>query len=318
MRNFVREKRDEGKNMQQLTLTMLELFALVLVGFIANRLHYTTPYSDRKLSGLIIDFTCPALVLSSVMGDRLPDRELVLPLLAVGFLTYIILTPIALFLPRAIKPKNSDKGIYGFMMIFGNVGFIGYPIVASIFGSNAIFYASVLNFPNTFFVFVLGSALISGGGKIRFNWKTLVSTPMLASYLSILIVFMGWDNIPEVISKPITLLGNITVPASLLIIGSQMAQMPLKKMVGTWRIYFSAGIKLFAAPLLLFSLFSLLDFNEEVVRINTIVIATPVAAYGTILCLKYNRDMSIITQATFLTNLLSVVTIPIVAGIIGV
>lgn len=318
MRNFVREKRDEGKNMQQLTLTMLELFALVLVGFIANRLHYTTPYSDRKLSGLIIDFTCPALVLSSVMGDRLPDRELVLPLLAVGFLTYIILTPIALFLPRAIKPKNSDKGIYGFMMIFGNVGFIGYPIVASIFGSNAIFYASVLNFPNTFFVFVLGSALISGGGKIRFNWKTLVSTPMLASYLSILIVFMGWDNIPEVISKPITLLGNITVPASLLIIGSQMAQMPLKKMVGTWRIYFSAGIKLFAAPLLLFTLFSLLDFNEEVVRINTIVIATPVAAYGTILCLKYNRDMSIITQATFLTNLLSVVTIPIVAGIIGV
>lgn len=318
MRNFVREKRDEGKNMQQLTLTMLELFALVLVGFIANRLHYTTPYSDRKLSGLIIDFTCPALVLSSVMGDRLPDRELVLPLLAVGFLTYIILTPIALFLPRAIKPKNSDKGIYGFMMIFGNVGFIGYPIVASIFGSSAIFYASVLNFPNTFFVFVLGSALISGGGKIRFNWKTLVSTPMLASYLSILIVFMGWDNIPEVISKPITLLGNITVPASLLIIGSQMAQMPLKKMVGTWRIYFSAGIKLFAAPLLLFSLFSLLDFNEEVVRINTIVIATPVAAYGTILCLKYNRDMSIITQATFLTNLLSVVTIPIVAGIIGV
>lgn len=297
---------------------MLELFALVLVGFIANRLHYTTPYSDRKLSGLIIDFTCPALVLSSVMGDRLPDRELVLPLLAVGFLTYIILTPIALFLPRAIKPKNSDKGIYGFMMIFGNVGFIGYPIVASIFGSNAIFYASVLNFPNTFFVFVLGSALISGGGKIRFNWKTLVSTPMLASYLSILIVFMGWDNIPEVISKPITLLGNITVPASLLIIGSQMAQMPLKKMVGTWRIYFSAGIKLFAAPLLLFSLFSLLDFNEEVVRINTIVIATPVAAYGTILCLKYNRDMSIITQATFLTNLLSMVTIPIVAGIIGV
>lgn len=303
--------------MQQLTFTMLELFIIVLVGFAANRLHYTTADSDRKLSGLIIDFTCPALVLSSVMGDQLPDKTLVPPLLAVGFLTYIILTPIALFLPRILKPKEGDKGIYGFMMIFGNVGFIGYPIVASIFGSNAIFYASVLNFPNTFFVFVLGSALVSGGGKVKFNWKTLVSSPMIASYISILIVFMGWNNIPEVVSKPITLLGNITVPASLLIIGSQMAQMPLRKMMGTWRIYVSGFVKLFVSPLLLFTLFSLMGFNEEVVRINTIVIATPVAAYGTILCLKYNRDMSIITQGTFLTNLLSVLTIPIVAGIIG-
>ena len=82
--------------------------------------------------------------------------------------------------------------------------------------------------------------------------------------------------------------------------------------------YISAGIKLFAAPLLLYGLFTLMGFNSEVVRINTIVIATPVAAYGTILCLKYNRDMGIITQATFLTNLFSVITIPLVAGIIGV
>lgn len=303
--------------MLQLTYTMVELFALVLVGFIAHRLHYTTPESDKKLSGLIIDFTCPALVLSSVMGDKLPDRDMVLPLLTVGFLTYIILTPVALFLPRILNPKAEDKGIYGFMMIFGNVGFIGYPIVASLFGSNAVFYASVLNFPNTFFVFVLGSALVSGGSQIRFNWKTLISSPMIASYISILIVVMGWKDVPEVISKPITLLGNITVPASLLIIGSQMAQLEMKEMMGTWRIYATSAIKLFVTPLMLYGLFMLMGFNEEAIRINTIVMATPVAAYGTILCLRYNRDMKIITQGTFLTNMLSVLTVPLVAYIIG-
>lgn len=303
--------------MQQLTLTMIELFILVMVGFIANKLHYTTPDSDKKLSGLIFDFTCPALILSSVMGEQLPDRELLPPLLAIGFLTYLLLIPIALLGPKLLKAKDGDKGVYGFMMIFGNVGFIGYPIVASLFGPNAVFYASVLNFPNTYFVFVVGSALISGGGKVKFDWKTFISTPMLASYISILIVAMGWHNIPEVISKPLTLLGNITVPASLLIIGSQMAQMPLKKMVGNWRIYITAGIKLFVTPLTLFAIFTLLHFNEEAVRINTIVIATPVAAYGTILSLRYNRDMSIITQGTFLTNLLSVLTIPIVQWIIS-
>ena len=54
---------------------------LVIVGFVANRLGYTNAESDKKLSGLIFDFTCPALVLSSVMGETLPDSRLVLPLL---------------------------------------------------------------------------------------------------------------------------------------------------------------------------------------------------------------------------------------------
>lgn len=36
--------------------------------------------------------------------------------------------------------------------MFANVGFIGYPIVSSIFGPKAIFYAALLNMPNTFFI----------------------------------------------------------------------------------------------------------------------------------------------------------------------
>ena len=46
---------------------------------------------DQKLSSIVIDVTCPALILSSVMGTELPDRSLILPLLGVGFLTYVVL-----------------------------------------------------------------------------------------------------------------------------------------------------------------------------------------------------------------------------------
>ena len=41
------------------------------------------------------------------------------------------------------------------------------------------------------------------------------------------------------------------------------------------------------------------------------VIAMPVATYGTILCLKYGKDTTMITEVTFITTLISMVSIPL-------
>jgi predicted permease len=53
-----------------------------------------------------------------------------------------------------------------------------------------------------------------------------------------------------------------------------------------------------------------MGFSDLVVSINTVVIAMPVATYGTILCLKYEKDTSLMTEVTFITTLLSMLTIP--------
>jgi predicted permease len=63
-------------------------------------------------------------------------------------------------------------------------------------------------------------------------------------------------------------------------------------------------------PIGIFYLCRAIGFSEFVVNINTLVIAMPVATYGTILCLKYGKDTTLITEITFITTLLSMVTIP--------
>ena len=181
----------------------------------------------------------------------------------------MVLIGLAFLLPRYLPVKLSDRGIYSFMLAFGNVGFIGYPIVASIFGASAVFYASILNFPSTLLIFVFGTLFISGGqGKMRFDWRTLYCPAMIASYLSILIVVTGWVP-PRVISTPFVLLGNVTVPAALLIIGSSIA------------------------------------------NINVVLAAMPVASYGTLFCIQYQKGEVIMAEGTFLTTLLSVLSIPL-------
>ncbi|MBO4462814.1 MAG: AEC family transporter [Prevotella sp.] len=292
---------------------MMTLFAIVIVGYVAGRLGYLGGEFDKKLSSLVINFTCPALILASAMTGELPDRRLILPLLGISALTYILLTGVAFLLPRFLTKKKDDQGIVGFALMFGNVGFMGYPVVASIFGQQAVFYAAVLNVVNTFAVFTIGTILILGdlGDGKHFQKKVLYSTPMLSAYLAMLIVALGIDNIPNIISQPLTMIGNITVPAALLIIGSSMSQLSARTMLGNMTVYTTTVFRLLLIPIALYFLCSALGFDPYVVNINTMVVAMPVATYGTILCLKYNRDTTLITEVTLITTLLSMLTIPL-------
>ncbi len=291
----------------------MTLFAIVIVGYVAGRLGYMGGEFDKKLSSLVINFTCPALILASAMTGELPDRRLILPLLGISTLTYILLTGVAFLLPRFLTKKKDDEGIVGFALMFGNVGFMGYPVVASIFGQQAVFYAAVLNVVNTFAVFTIGTILVVGdlSDKRHFQKKVLYSTPMLSAYLAMLIVALGIDGIPGVISQPLTMIGNITVPAALLIIGSSMSQLSARSMLGNMTVYSTTVFRLLLIPIGLYYLCSALGFDSYVVNINTLVVAMPVATYGTILCLKYNRDTTLITETTLITTLLSMITIPL-------
>lgn len=295
-------------------VVMMTLFALVIVGFVAGKLGYLGGDFDRQLSRLVINITCPALILSSAMTGQLPDRRYILPLLAISVITYVVLTAVAFLLPRYLTRQQQDEGVVGFALMFGNVGFMGYPVVASIFGHEAVFYAAVLNVVNTFAVFTIGTVLVTGSSEVegsRFQKKVLYSTPMLAAYLTMAIVALEIDNIPAFVSQPLTMLGNITVPGALLIIGSSMSHLSLRTMLGNRTVYLTTLFRLVLLPVAVYYLTSLLGFSDFVVNINTLVIAMPVATYGTILCLKYGRDTTVITEVTFITTLLSMFTIPL-------
>lgn len=288
--------------MDAIVTQMIILFILVIIGYYLSKKKMMDADFDRKLSGLVINVTCPSLILSSVMGDTLPDKKLILPLLVVGFATYVVLIGLAFLLPRYLPVKQSDRGIYSFMLAFGNVGFIGYPIVASIFGASAVFYASILNFPSTLLIFVFGTLFISGGqGKMRFDWRTLYCPAMIASYLSILIVVTGW----------FVLLGNVTVPAALLIIGSSIARVPIRRMFGNTAIYLMSALRLMLVPLLILYLSRLCRVDETIANINVVLAAMPVASYGTLFCIQYQKGEVIMAEGTFLTTLLSVLSIPL-------
>lgn len=295
---------------------MVVLFIIVVLGYALCRLGYMGDKFDKKLSSIVIDVTCPALVLSSTMGE-MPDRTLILPLVGVGFLTYVLLLVFGFFVPRFISKKRDEQGMIGFALMFANVGFIGYPIVSSIFGAKAVFYAALLNMPNTFFIFTAGVMLVRGEYSIKqLNYKLLFSPSMIVAIVAALLVAFDIHT-PDIVARPVTMVGNITVPASLMIIGSAMARLPLREIMGNTKVYVTSLLRLVVVPLIVYLLFMQCGVNPLVNQINTIVIAMPVGSLGTMFCMKYGRNPALMTEATFITTVGSIITIPLISMLIN-
>lgn len=297
--------------MDNILIVMVVLLLLVVAGYGARRLGYMDAAFDRQLSNFIIDITAPSLILSSVMGETLPDRRLILPLLGVGVLTYCILTVISLAVSRLLSKDKVKQGIIGFMLVFGNVGFIGYPVAQAFFGPQAVFYAAVINFSNTLFIFTLGVWQVSGDAeKIRLHWRNFFNPGLVACYIAIVICALQC-RVPAMIGQTFTYLGNITVPGALLIIGSSMAQIPLRKMVAARMAYVVALLRLLVIPVALYYLMLAIGLDPFVVKVNTVIVAMPVATFGVMFCRRYERDTTLMTEGTFVTTVASVVTLPL-------
>lgn len=291
---------------------MVILFTIVVLGYALCKLGYMGDKFDQKLSSIVIDVTCPALILSSVMGAELPDRSLILPLLGIGFLTYILLLVFGFWVPRFVAKSRDKQGMIGFALMFANVGFIGYPIVSAIFGPKAVFYAALLNIPNTFFIFTAGVMLVKGEHNMKsLSAKVLFSPAMIAAFVAALMVAFSVRT-PDIIARPVTMVGNITIPAALMVIGSSMARLPLKEIIGSPKVYVASLLRLVVVPLSVYFLFRFCGVSDVINNINTVIIAMPVASYGTMFCLKYGRNPSLMTEMTFVTTLGSILTIPLI------
>lgn len=288
------------------------LFTIVVLGYALCKLGYMGDKFDQKLSSIVIDVTCPALILSSVMGAELPDRSLILPLLGISFLTYILLLVYGFWVPRFVSKSRDEQGMIGFALMFANVGFIGYPIVSAIFGPKAVFYAALLNIPNTFFIFTAGVMLVKGEHNMKsLSAKVLFSPAMIAAFVAALMVAFGVRT-PDIIARPVTMVGNITIPAALMVIGSSMARLPLKEIIGSPKVYVASLLRLVVVPLSVYFLFRFCGVTDVINNINTVIIAMPVASYGTMFCMKYGRNPSLMTEMTFITTLGSILTIPLI------
>lgn len=295
---------------------MLMIFGIVLVGLFAAKRNLWSGDLDRKLSIFIMNVSMPALILASVMGNDLAfENSELLTLGIVAIVNYVVLIGLAYLLPQIFKVNQARRGIFRFMLAFGNVSFIGYPVCDAVFGPKAVFCASVLNIPFNLLIFTIGVSFINGGkAKSAFSPKLILSPCVVASLVAVAIAISRLQ-VPTPVGQWFHLLGDLTTPCALLIIGSSLSHIPVRDMFGNRFVYSTTLLRLIVLPLIVGGVLALLGVDPFLSDVAVVLSAMPVATNGIMLCLQYGKDERVMTQGLFFTTLMSVITIPLVAYI---
>ncbi len=297
-----------------IVIQMLSLFGIVLVGLFASKRGLWQGDMNRKMSVFVLNVTMPALILASVMGNDIAfERSEIIDLLCVALVNYAILMAAAWLIPLVWRPVESRRGILKFMLAFGNVTFIGYPVVDAVFGPKAVFCASVLNIPFNLLMFTVGISYIKGGPVREAFRPQALATPCMAASIIAIVMALFKVSTPAPIGEWFHLLGDMTVPCALIIIGSSMSSIPWRDMLGNRFIYTASLFRLVVLPLLVLGAFRLCGFPPFVSGVATVLSAMPAATNGIMFCLQYGRDERVMTQGLFITTLFSVVTIPLLS-----
>ena len=293
---------------------MLVILFAIVAGFAACRLGWLGGETDQKLSKLLLNITMPAMILASVItGDELPEVSVILSVLEVGAAFYALALLFAYAVPRFLPGTPEQKGVWRYALAFPNVAFIGYPVAVALFGPQALFYAVILVMPFNLLSYSLGPLMLAGAG--RFRWQQLLS-PCIVASVAALVLALTRLRPPVLVGEMLSFVGDITVPLSLLMVGSFLADIPAGEVFRSGKLWVLAALRLLVLPVILWVILQAMGIQELVLGIAVTQMAMPVAVNGTLLSMEYGGDTTCMAQITFLTTLGSILTIPVIAALL--
>lgn len=294
---------------------MLSLFCIGVIGYVMYKVKILDDASTVRFTKLILNITLPAQIVTSFMNSRgVISNKTVFYVFGVTLLCYLIPALIGAVFVLAARAPKQQRGLYLFMHLFANVGFMGFPVISTIFGDEGMIYAVIFNVVFNVLVYSLGIVLIGNNREtVGFQPKLLLNIPFIAALISIILFFTP-IQFPTAVMNAFDYLGNVTTPVAMLILGCTIAAMPIKELFDDWRVYLFAAVRLAVVPLAVMMALKLIGVKDPLIAgVMIVLTAMPVATNTTMLAIEYGGDLQLASKGIFFTTILSVITIPMIA-----
>ncbi|MBU3126310.1 AEC family transporter [Clostridium tagluense] len=294
----------------QLVNQVMVLFIVMMVGFYAKKKKFFNIIVDKGLSELLLNITLPFMIVTSFNikyeATMVSNAQ---KILIYSFLIHIGLIFISKIL--FLKFPSNKQQVFRFVTIFCNVGFMGYPVLESIYGGVGVFYAAIFNIPFNLLVWTVGVMLYTGKKDFKSMRKAIANPAIIAVFIGI-ILFVFSIRLPLPIENSLKLVGSTTTPISMIIVGSMLAEMKFKNIFSDISIYYATVVRLLIVPMLIYVVLKFLKVDELLLNICVILQAMPAAVITAIIAEKHGGDSLLASQCVFITTMVSVITIPIV------
>lgn len=140
---------------------MIVMFLMMAVGYLCYRMQILTEEVSRKVSAIVVNVANPCMILSSALTDQQMQGKELVQTLAIVVMMYAFLLAVAQLLPRILCIQKESRGAYAAMTVFANIGFMGFPVLAAMYGNGALLYGAVFQIPFNILIYTYGVAVLT-------------------------------------------------------------------------------------------------------------------------------------------------------------
>ncbi|ANQ54467.1 transporter [Thermosipho affectus] len=277
---------------------ILPPFVIILIGFLFGKIF---PFDIKILSKISLWIMANTLTFTFI-NDYPPSLSQLKTYGSGIIILFIIFYFISL-------PFKENKSLLFTNSVYINTGYLGYPILLSVWGEKALSYGVIYSVINM----ILGSIFVPMFLDKKISLKNTFKLPyiyviILAYILSLLGI--NYRNFPKPILETILLLKNAAIPVLLLFVGLSLSKITIKK-INHKLLLSTTLIRLFIYPF--FALIYVIIFHMEknLGKVFILESAMPTAINSVILIDALTGDSSDISLTVAITTLFSAFTIPV-------
>lgn len=312
----------EVKNMLNGIISVLVVFIILGVGFYFTKKKHWPENTNKVFSTTVIRIAAPALAVVSIENRFTPAllKASVLNLAAIAA-SLFVLYGAGCILTKLLKLPYKKKAVFKVTFAFNNTMFIGLPINQIIFGHDGLPYLFTFYLVTIVLFWSLGAYTLSKASESEstaFSIKKVFSPGLIGVMIGCLLAGFQW-KLPLILETSLTYLGDICVPLSLLVIGSNLAK-SLSGSKNFQRITMDQIIvmlgKFIIHPLIIWGIFTLLQVSALPLKVFILTASLPCHAQTAIMAEYYDLEGKYASNLVSLSTLISLITIPIYASIL--
>ncbi len=299
---------------QTVFINVLIMLFYMACGFVLVKTKKASPDHARSFSGLLLYVCSPCLILSAYqsMEYSLPDFAKAAQFFGVSLATQLLFLGL-LYLILHRKYGVSKYRILTVGAVLGNVGFFGLPLVTGLFPDQPIVacYSTMYITSMNFLVFTLGVFFITQK-KQYVSLKAAILNPTTLAVAVAIPLYLLQIRFPTPMADTVSLLGKMSTPLCMFILGKRLASMRLKTVFTQPFAYVVCALKLIVYPLFAYLCVYFLPFFDETFKICLYVLsAAPSGAIILSLAELHGCEQKLSANAVLLTTLCSLITLPL-------
>lgn len=308
----------------QTTIILSQIFILsvvVLIGAIAARFKVLTPETKDMLSSVIFNISLPLMLFTNFLKLDATPR-----LLANSFVVLSVSGFVVMFLllggwvaTKVFKIEGREAAVFKAHSMFGNTIFLGFPLIAALFGTEGLLYASMYQLVSSIIMWSVGVVVLTHGSGA--SWKKSIRrvvNPNTIATIAGLLLFLFSIKLPKLIIAPLSDLGSANTWLSMLYIGAMLYFSDPGAMLKRKSVYVLSFNRLIFLPAILilsFYVSAALAIGVPDKLVSSVIIleaSMPCMATVVIMAKELGADDTLAVSNVFVSTIFSIVTLPVI------